>query len=132
MNSKNKCIRDLFRGINEFKMGYQPRSNLLKDENGDLADFHNIFHRWKNYFSQLLNVHRNSDVRQIEMHTAEPLGLDSSPFEVEIAVGYLKVYKLPGSDQIPAELIQAGDETLWSEIYELINSIWSKEELSDQ
>jgi hypothetical protein len=33
----------LFRGINAFKRGYQPRSNLVKDENGDLfADSHNI------------------------------------------------------------------------------------------
>ncbi|PNF37683.1 hypothetical protein B7P43_G11996 [Cryptotermes secundus] len=36
MNSKNKNIRDLSRGINDFKMDYQPRSNLVKDENGDL------------------------------------------------------------------------------------------------
>jgi hypothetical protein len=35
-NSKNKNIRDLYRGINEFKRGYQPRSYLVKDENGDL------------------------------------------------------------------------------------------------
>jgi hypothetical protein len=35
---------------------------------------------------------------------------------------------LPGSDQIPAELIQAGEETL----LKLINSIWIKEELHDQ
>jgi hypothetical protein len=39
-NSKNKNNRDLYRGINEFKSGYQPRNNLVKDENGDLlADF---------------------------------------------------------------------------------------------
>jgi hypothetical protein len=52
---------------------YQPRSNLMKDENGDLlADSRNILNRWKNY-SQILNVHRVSDVRQIEIHTTEPL-----------------------------------------------------------
>jgi hypothetical protein len=46
----------------------------VKDENGDLlADSHNILNRWKNYFSQLLNVHSVSDVRQIEVHTAESL-----------------------------------------------------------
>jgi hypothetical protein len=28
-NSKNKNSRDLYRGINYFKKGYQPRSNLL-------------------------------------------------------------------------------------------------------
>jgi hypothetical protein len=55
-NSKNRNIRDLYRGINEFKRGYQPRNNLVKDENGDLfADSHNIFNRWKNHFSQLFS-----------------------------------------------------------------------------
>jgi hypothetical protein len=33
-----------------------------------------------------------------------------SPFEVEIAIEKLKRYKSPGSDQIPAELIQAEGE----------------------
>jgi hypothetical protein len=47
-----KNIRDLYRGINKFKRGYKPRSNLVKDENGDLlADSHNILNGWKNYFS---------------------------------------------------------------------------------
>jgi hypothetical protein len=102
-------------------MGYQPKSNLVKDENGDLrASFHNILNRWKNYFSQLLNVHKVSDVRQIEIHKAELLVPDPSPFEVEIAIANLKRHKLPGNDQIPAELIPAGGTTLWSEI---INSL---------
>jgi hypothetical protein len=35
-HSENKNIRDLYRGINEFKKGYQPRTNWLKDENDDL------------------------------------------------------------------------------------------------
>jgi hypothetical protein len=29
-NSMNKNIRDLYRGINGFKRGYQPRNNLVK------------------------------------------------------------------------------------------------------
>jgi hypothetical protein len=29
-NSKNKNIRNLYRKINEFKRGYQPRNNLVK------------------------------------------------------------------------------------------------------
>jgi hypothetical protein len=95
--------------------GYQPRSTLVKDGNGDLlADSHNILNRWKNYFSQLLNVYRVSDVRQIEIHTAEPLAPDPSPLEVEIATAKLKRYKSPGSDQIPAKLIKAGGEILCS------------------
>jgi hypothetical protein len=31
-NSKNKNLRDLYRGINEFKKVYQPRTNLVNNE----------------------------------------------------------------------------------------------------
>jgi hypothetical protein len=52
MNSKNMNIRDLYRRTIGFKGDYQPRNNLVKDENGDLlADSHNILNTWKNYFS---------------------------------------------------------------------------------
>jgi hypothetical protein len=36
LNSKNKNIRDLYRGITEFEKGYQPKTYLVKDERGDL------------------------------------------------------------------------------------------------
>jgi hypothetical protein len=63
-NSKNKNIRNLYRGINEFQKRYQPRNKLVKDENAVLfADSHNILSRWKNCFSQLLTVHNIGDVR---------------------------------------------------------------------
>jgi hypothetical protein len=77
-------------------------------------------------------VHNVSDARQIEVHTAEPLVPSPSRLEVEIAVAKLKKYKSPGSDQIPAKLIQAGSEILLSEIHKLINSVWNKKELPDQ
>jgi hypothetical protein len=44
----------------------------------------------------------------------------------------LKRYKSPGIYQIPAELIQAGGNTLRYEIHKLINCIWNKEELPEQ
>jgi hypothetical protein len=61
------------------------------------------------------------------MHTAEPFVPEPSASEAEVAVGQLKRYKSPGVYQIPAELIQAGGETLRSEIHELITLIWNKE-----
>jgi hypothetical protein len=91
MNTKNKSIRDMYGGINEFKRNYQPRNNLVRDENGDLlADLNNNVSRWKSYFHQILNVHNVSDVRKIEVHTAEPQVLGSSHLEDEIAVAELK------------------------------------------
>jgi hypothetical protein len=129
-NSNNKNIRDL--GINEFKNGYQPRTNMVKAENGDLlADSHSILNRWKNYFCQLLNVHGVNDVRQTEIYAADPLVPEPSSSEVEIAIEKLKRYKSLGIDQIPAERIQAGGNTLRSEIHKLINCIWNKEELPE-
>jgi len=46
-NSKIQNIRDFYRGINDFKKGYQPRCNIVKDEKGDLvADSHSIVATW--------------------------------------------------------------------------------------
>jgi hypothetical protein len=51
LNGKNKNIRDMYKGITEFKKGYQPKINLVKDERGNLlADPQKILTRWKNYF----------------------------------------------------------------------------------
>ncbi|PNF42964.1 hypothetical protein B7P43_G11334 [Cryptotermes secundus] len=90
------------------RRGYQPSSNLVKDENGDLlADSHNILNRWRNCFSP-------------------------NHLEVESAIAKLERNKSPGSDQISAELIQANGEILRSGIHKLVNYIWNKEELTDQ
>jgi hypothetical protein len=43
-------------------------------------------------------VYNVSDVRQIEVHTAEPLVPGPSHHEVEIAIAKLKKYKSPGSN----------------------------------
>jgi hypothetical protein len=53
----------------------------------------------------------------MRVHTAEPLVPGPSHLEAEIAIAKLKKYKSPGSDQIPAELIQAGCEMLLSAIH---------------
>jgi len=112
-NSKNKNIGDLYRDVNEFKQGHQPRTKLVKDENDDLlADSHSILNRRKSYFCELLNIHGINDVRQTEVHVAEPIVTESSFFK--------------------AELIQAGGNTLCSEIHKLIISISNKEELPQQ
>jgi hypothetical protein len=79
-----------------------------------------------------LNVHGVNDVRQTEIHTAEPLVPEPSNSEVEMASEKLKRHKSPGIDQIPAELIKAGGRTIHSEIHKLINSVWNNKELSEQ
>jgi hypothetical protein len=120
----------LYRGT---KKGYQPRTNEVKDEKGDLvADSHKILARWRNHSSQLLNVYGVNNVRQTEVHTAEPLVPESSAFEVEMAIEKLKRHKSPGTDQIPAEVIKSGGRIIRSEIHKLTISIWNKEELPEE
>jgi hypothetical protein len=59
---------------------------------------------------------------------AEPLVLGPSLVEVEITIGKLKRCKFLDTDQILAELIKAGGETLHFEMYSLTHSIWNKED----
>jgi len=102
-NSKIQNIRGLYKGISDFKKGYQPRCNIVTDEKGDLvADSHGIVARWRNYFSQLFNVYGFKDDGQAEIHTAEPLVPEPSASEFELAIDKLKSHKSPGIDQIPS------------------------------
>jgi hypothetical protein len=75
--------------------------------------------RWKSHFPQLLNVQSVT----LDRNTYSwAISIWSSP-EVEIAIAKLKRFKSPGSDQILAELIQAGGETLWCQTQKFVNPI---------
>ena len=52
--------------------------------------------------------------------------------EVEMAIEKLKRHTSPGIEQIQAELMKAEGRTICSVIHKLINSIWSKKELSER
>jgi hypothetical protein len=61
--------------------------NIVKDEKGDLdAHPNSILARWRNHFSQLLNVHGVKDVRQTKIYAAEPLVPEPSIFEIYMAI----------------------------------------------
>jgi len=132
-NSKIKIFGTCTRGINDFRKGYQPRTNVAKDMKSDLVtDPHSILARWRKRFSQLLNVHGVNDARQTEIHTAEPVVPESSAFEVGLAIEKLKSHKSPSINQIPADLIKAGGRTIRYEIHKLTISIGNTEELHEE
>jgi hypothetical protein len=62
---------------------------------------------YKPLFNELLNIQGPGGIRQTEIHTAEPFVPEPSVAEVEVTIRKMTKYKAPGSDQIPAELIQA-------------------------
>ena len=70
---------------------YQPRTNTVQNEKGDLVtNPHSTVARWRNHFSQLMNIHGVKDIRQTERHTAQPLEPKSSAVKVELASEKLK------------------------------------------
>jgi len=52
-------------------------------------------------------MHEVNDVRQTEIHTAEPLVPEPSALGNETATAKLKSHKSPSSNQIPVEMIKA-------------------------
>ena len=92
--------------IGDFKKGYQPRINIVKDGKGDLiADSNSILPRWRNHFSKLLNVQGVKVVRQTEIHKLGPLVPEPSVFEVEMDTDEL-THKSLGTYQMPTEIIK--------------------------
>jgi hypothetical protein len=83
--------------------------------------------RWKNFFTQVINIHEVHDFRQMHIHTAEVLVPQLCLDEVEIANENLKSYKSRATKQILAELIRAVGELLYCEIHLILYSIWNKE-----
>jgi len=77
-----------------------PGTDVVKDEKGDLVtDCHSIL-TGRTHFSKLLTVYGVNDVRQIEIHTAEPLVPNPSTFVDVIAterLTYLLTYSMEQS-----------------------------------
>jgi hypothetical protein len=77
-----------------------------------IINSHSILARWRNHFSQLLNVHEVNEIRQTAIQTAEPLMPEPNVFEFQMANKKLNRHKLPGPDQIAADMIKAGGWTI--------------------
>jgi hypothetical protein len=66
MNMKQTLRTRMLETCTGVSVGYKPRTNMVKDEMGDLcADSYIILNRWRNHFSKFVNVH---GVRQAEIH----------------------------------------------------------------
>ena len=72
-DSKNKNIREMYKGVNELKKGYRPRAYIIKKHNGTIvADTTSILNRWEQFFSNLLNVNQSTSHGGRKVYTAEP------------------------------------------------------------
>ena len=84
-----------------------------------------VLSRWTEYCSELYNYESCRD--NAELDCSQPPKEDLQQIlreEVEIAVASLKKGKSVGVDNIPAELVQAGGETMIDVLTEFCNRIW--------
>ena len=92
----------------------QGRSSTIQDKSGKcLTEEKEILSRWTEYCSELYKNESCGD--NTVLNCSEPPEEDLQPIlqeEVEIAVASLKKRKSAGVDNIPAELVQAGGETM--------------------
>jgi hypothetical protein len=85
-----------------------------------------------NHLFQLFNVHGTSDVRQTKIHTEEQSVPQPSAFEIEMTIEKLKRHNHQLLKKSQQKWLRQGGRTIRSEIHTLINSIWNKDELSEE
>ena len=104
----------------------QDNSTVIQDQSGKcLTEENEILNRWTEYYSDLYNYETDGDpivldCPQIPEEEHHPILRE----EVEAAVKTLKMRKSAGVDNIPAELVQAGEEAMIDILSSICNKIW--------
>ena len=123
LQSNSKRAYQLVKDLISEKQG---RSSAIQDKSGKcLTEEKEILSRWTEYCSELYNYESCGDNTVLDC--SQPPEEDLQPIrheEVEIAVASLKKGKSAGVDNIPAELVQAGGETMIDVLTEICNRIW--------
>ena len=122
-------VRKQFQGIKRMRNGFQPRTDLIRNKEGDIVvGREEIKQRWIEHFKELLNrPPPQNQVEEMELDgelgNVEPLTRE----EILDAVKRLKNNKAAGIDNISAELIKYGGQPLHDKISDLLMDIWQEE-----
>ena len=88
-----------------------------------MTENEDVQRRWKEYFESILTS--NSDeIDSMTVYTAENEDIQLRYEEVTHVTQCLKKHKAAGTDQIVAEFLEKGGETLWRRTHHLVNLIW--------
>ena len=121
--NNNKKAYQLVKDLTSSKQG---RTTTIQDKNGKrLTEDGDILNRWTEYCSELYN-HKAKGDPEVLKHPPVT-NIDSHLIlreEVEAAVKSPKPGKSAGVDNIPAELLQVGGETMNDVLLNICNKIW--------
>ncbi|CAF4398513.1 unnamed protein product, partial [Rotaria sp. Silwood2] len=125
--------------IRQLKCGNGSTENLpIQDKDGKiLINSKDVLARWKENFSDLLNVYSNIDPIIIQ-NVTEPFIPSNGQFrqdkapsliEVEEAMNKMKSGKARGNDGISTDLRKAGGKSMAKWLHEIIVEIWGNEQM---
>ncbi|XP_068213304.1 uncharacterized protein [Palaemon carinicauda] len=117
--------RQAFQIVKVLTKPKQARVSTIQDKAGNCLTEEDILKRWTEYCSDLYNYQTNGDPNVTSCHKSS--NDDDFPVlreEVEEAIRSLKPGKAAGVDNIPAELIKHGGETVTDILTSICNIIW--------
>lgn len=112
-----------------FKMGFQPRTNLCKDSNGNLvAGEQQVWNMWAEYFKDLLNKGVEGEDQVNTVHFGpDPFIPFATISMVYDTTRKLKNNRATGEYLIKTALIKYAGRRSWKCIHNLIVDIWNSE-----
>ena len=131
--ARRKETRKMYSKISEEKKGFQARTSMCNDKEGNLmVEGMRVVERWAEHFEELLNGTNGSGVTtgnvQEQVET-DPDVIDPSLRETEEAISSMKNHKAPGEDMITAEIFKYGGDELKRELHDIITRIWQEEQM---
>jgi len=124
--------KQFYKRIQEVTQEYKPRINVCRNQDGKiLTDYEDVQRRWREYFEDVL-TNRGEEEDSLIIHTAEIEDTQPRYEEVIRVIQCLKNRKAAGTDQIVAEFVKKGGETLWKRIHHLTNLIWAQHKIPDE
>lgn len=129
---RNREIRNFYQGVKKVKRGYQSKTILCQDKQGNLiGNQEKAIERWAEYFEELLNksVDERENPEIFDSDIIEP-NVEKPTFEdIRNIIKSLKNNRSAGEDAVQAEMLKYGGEIVETMVYELIEEIWEKEEM---
>jgi len=103
----------------------------VRDKRGQLlTSVERQLERWKEHFQEVLN--RPTPLNPPQLEQGDPLDINTGEItqnEIRKALKSLKNDKAAGKDNIPAEALKEGGETVLNQLHTLLNMVWATEEI---